>query len=175
MDIIEESVYHGTIQEYVSCILTDGFQPSNNGNDWLGRGIYFFKYMGHARNWALQVSQNSSEPHVPSIVVADLLYQKHNLLDLDDPDQLVSFNAEISEYLEAASRQVISANLEQHKHKKWDFCCNLYRKIHKEIFVTTYTFSFNRKKDKAIYPANQKQICVSNSEVIKRVYLPELT
>ena len=75
MDIIKETVYHGTTTARAQSISQGGFIHSNKDIEWLGHGIYFFQYAVDAKWWAeLQSKQ------CPEVIKADIEYtEKYSL------------------------------------------------------------------------------------------------
>lgn len=93
--------YHGTSEENANTIMDTGFIPSQNHNDWLGHGIYFFIVgiscpKSNAEEWAKnQAWDNDKKCHkykTYSVIQAEVDVQKSRLLDLTTTDGLVVFN-----------------------------------------------------------------------------------
>ena len=99
--------YHGTNQDNANTIMATGFIPSQNHNDWLGHGIYFFIEgiscpKSNAEEWAKnQAWDNDNKCYqykTYSVIQARVDVQKSKLLDLTTTDGLVVFN-KVREYL----------------------------------------------------------------------------
>lgn len=99
--------YHGTTQDNANTIMATGFIPSQNHNDWLGHGIYFFIDgiscpKNNAEEWAKnQAWDNDNKCYqykTYSVIKAKVNVQKSKLLDLTTTDGLIVFNT-IREYL----------------------------------------------------------------------------
>jgi hypothetical protein len=70
--------YHGTSREKANTILSEGFRISDNDNDWLGEGVYFFQDAPYrAMQWASQ-----QHPQDPAVIRA--VIQLDNCIDLLD-------------------------------------------------------------------------------------------
>lgn len=97
--------YHGTNKESADAILETNFKFSNNPDDWLGYGIYFFvegisNPINNATEWAKNKAWNGGG--------ASLLYSSYailsaevggkNVLDTNKKDDLIVFN-EVRELL----------------------------------------------------------------------------
>ena len=74
--------YHGTTAEAADQILSEGFLPSENKYDWLGRGVYFFQDAPRrAWEWAdVGAARRGTEPAVirAEILLGDCM----DLLDI---------------------------------------------------------------------------------------------
>ena len=99
--------YHGTTQDNANTIMATGFIPSQNHNDWLGHGIYFFIDgiscpKNNAEEWAKNQACDNDNKCYPyktySVIKAKVNVQKSKLLDLTTTDGLIVFNT-IREYL----------------------------------------------------------------------------
>lgn len=162
--------YHGTSDINAHTIRAEQhFHESRQPIEWLGWGIYFFPYKLHAERWA----KNRWRRH-GVVLTVQLEYDDGQMLDLDDPLQLEMVNDELAD-LENVIRKEVRLSTEAmdkpDQWKYWCFGCNLYRKLHPEIGITSYTFSpYNRNKIGASqFRANQKQLCVSKHEIITKI------
>jgi hypothetical protein len=75
--------YHGTSRSRAEQIMTEGFQPSTNGYDWLGTGVYFWQDApNHAWHWAKQ-----KHPNEPAVIKSRLRLDSTciDLLDMSNP------------------------------------------------------------------------------------------
>lgn len=161
------SGYHGTIQIRANAILKEKkFHPSSKDTEWLGRGIYFFPYVWHAKKWAEQESRRTHKTNRFAVVLkASLLYGNSQMCDLDDPDMLSRVNEFVAATIQKSGITVNFSTLE--KRKKWCLACNIYRKYHPEIAITSYTFIVNVKRDTYIgLRETQRQLCVSDDTII---------
>ena len=79
--------YHGTSRSRAEIIIAEGFQPSMNGYDWLGTGVYFWQdASNHALYWAQKIY-----PQEPAVIKSRIRLDRTclDLLDmanLDNPD-----------------------------------------------------------------------------------------
>lgn len=159
----KKSVYHGTSFEAAANIRKERrFRPSEEDDDWLGSGVYFFRYRGHARSWTKGRGD---------VVTATLEYDDRELLDLDDPDQWELLNQEIMGLMETmTSKSKIRPGVKNGKQIRWCMSCNLYRKLHPEIGVISYTFPRrNPPPGPSGFPSNARQICVSKQQLITAI------
>lgn len=85
--------YHGTSRSRADKIIAEGFQPSTNGYDWLGTGVYFWQDApNHALHWAQKMY--SQEP----AVVKSRLRLDSTCLDLLDMANLDNPNFWMDSY-----------------------------------------------------------------------------
>jgi hypothetical protein len=79
--------YHGTSRSRADKIIAEGFQPSTNGYDWLGTGVYFWQDApNHALHWARKMYQQE-----PAVIKSRLRLDKTcldllDMADFEDPD-----------------------------------------------------------------------------------------
>jgi hypothetical protein len=79
--------YHGTSRSRAEQIISQGFQPSTNGYDWLGTGVYFWQDApNHALHWARKM-----HPQKPTVIKSRLRLDNTcldllDMSDIDDPD-----------------------------------------------------------------------------------------
>lgn len=164
--------YHGTIQENANKILSEKrFHESNRENDWLGRGVYFFAYLYHAKWW---ITHSRFQGKETSILQAALEYDKEQLLDLDDPENIAVMEELVKNAVEkgANTSNSVSADvLSVEKSKRWCFACNLYKHLFPEVGIIKYTFSPNKNRTKQYsgFGENQQQMCVSRPEIIRSI------
>lgn len=163
--------YHGTTQENANRIVSEqAFQDSVKDNEWLGHGVYFFAYLGHAKWWVGAWRYRGMET---SILKAALEFTDEQLLDLDDPEQFMLAEDVVKEAIRVASDSgdlQYGANLEKmEESKKWNFVCNTIRSICPEIGIIIYTFPTKPRFYVIGYQQTQRQICVSDHSIIKEV------
>lgn len=162
----KQTVYHGTSFEAAANIRKEQhFRESEKDNEWLGSGIYFFRYKGHAQRW---IKNRGLEPG--DVLTATLEYDDRELLDLDDPDQREAVNREMIPLIQKMRRSDgIMPSKRYGKWVHWCLVCNLYRRLHPEIGIIIYTFPQAKKPGASWFPNNERQICVSKHEIITRI------
>ncbi len=103
MTSINEKVYHGTTTENANNIIsTNKYIPGEKNVDeqFLGKGIYFFRDKQHAVMWNLKLARNNKWTNLPydkyiedySVLESELEYERENLLDLNDINDVVKYN-----------------------------------------------------------------------------------
>lgn len=168
--------YHGTVDRNARNIISQKkFKPSEKKTEWLGHGVYFFKYKAHAVEWAKKQPKRKKyrkcSPVYPAVVSAELNFTDDQLLDLDDPDQRRLINEYIAKYLEKAN--IVEVDWKKiDKRKRWCFICNSYREEYDEIKVICHTFNFNETDDEpnlSEFNVNQFQYCVVDESIIRNI------
>ena len=80
--MIELVGYHGTIKTNAEKILSSGiFKESNEKDDWLGHGIYFFADVENAIKWANERANRYNEEAV--VLSANIKCDMNRYLNLD--------------------------------------------------------------------------------------------
>ncbi len=168
--MIEIKGYHATTKENANEIIKSEFVPSIKTNEWLGHGIYFFKYKVDAESWA---NSNRYKNRDKAIILCDLFTDEIYYLDLDNPEELSKFNEE-SDKLFNNLLGVQGLGFKSEK-EKICFALNAYKLAH-NIEIVTYTYKNLRTQrnmrlaggmlDKDI-GYNEVQICVKNESCIK--------
>lgn len=158
--------YHGTTQDSAHHILSgEPFRESRREDDWLGRGIYFYGYLEHAQWWT---THNRFKGKETTVLKADLAYTDEEMLDLDDPARRRELEKFVKQFMQTTANTV-KPSQEISKEKSLCAACNLYRRFHKRIGITKYTFPQRRRYERSGTCDNQCQICVSNPSIIKKI------
>ncbi len=157
-------VYHGTSGAAAESIRREQrFLESRKDNEWLGHGVYFFGYQRHAEFWIVnrQLKQGT-------VLTVQLQFTSEEILDLDNPDDFEALNQEMARLNEIIGPHIRVGPLDRKElWKLWCLGCNLYRKLHPEIGIISYTFPQSKKKVGASgFCPNEKQLCVSRHEII---------
>lgn len=100
-EIKEFTGYHGTSEESAAQIIKSKFLPSENHDDWLGYGVYFFIDgiscpINNAKEWAINQAwdkNNKANKYARySIIKTTVKVSEAKLLDLTTPAGLDGFN-----------------------------------------------------------------------------------
>lgn len=164
----EIAAYHGTTKAKARSILTSNtFYSSTKSTDWLGSGVYFFAYKGHAVDWAnTEASKSKYYTNEPAILCAKLSFLDEQLLDLDDPIQMRKFIDVVMCALKEATPHVDADLHRMERWRQWCLACNVYRKLYPAIGITVLTFYLGKND---IFQNNQRQICVSKHSIITSI------
>lgn len=168
MCIIRETAYHGTTEKNVESILRDGFNQSDKPYEWLGKGVYFFKYHSNASWWAEnQILKPENKGQKPCVLKTTLSYTPNQMFDLDDQNKLKEFSDFFNEELaNAAAELSLQAQLKHDEKRTWCAACNLFKEAYPEIGIMAYTFTPTYNPSRYVFSPNQRQICVSDNEII---------
>lgn len=150
-------------------ILTEGFKVNKQrNNEWLGHGIYLFKYKVDAESWAARTYYCKPNPEVIKCFVE---VEEEEYLDLDDPEKLNDYDRYYKQALEFLSKNGKSLIFKD-KYEAMCWGLNMY-KYDNNIEAIKYTFKNNRTKNimkygnnKNGYKYNEVQICISKNETI---------
>lgn len=169
MDNIHSTIgYHGLPREYVAgSISSQTIHESTKNNEWLGRGVYFFQYLDHAKWWITHERYKGRET---AILQAQLTYSDEQLLDLDNPSERKSLDDFFRSVLSQPELLHDKLSLPDNPtmKQKWCFACNFIRLLKPEIGIIIYTFPRPQEKSN-LYPSNQRQICVSQNSIISDI------
>ena len=79
--------YHGTSRSRAERIITEGFQPSTNGYDWLGTGVYFWQDApNHALHWARKMYRQEPAVIKSRLRLDNTCLDLLDMADIDNPD-----------------------------------------------------------------------------------------
>ncbi|MGB5822456.1 MAG: hypothetical protein WBH44_00135 [Proteocatella sp.] len=177
MGKIEMQGYHATNINSVKSILDFGFNINKKrDNEWLGHGIYFFKYRTDALTWAKNTHYCKGNP---TIIKCKLECDEKSFLDLDDPSRLNhvnEFSEEISNLLSEDGETLSFKD----DHEKVCAILNIYKQYY-GIRLISYTFKNNRTRNangyKVIfkdYGYNEAQVCATDNDLVKLKEVVEL-
>lgn len=160
-------VYHGTsgaAAENIRC--EQHFRESRKDNEWLGHGVYFFSYQRHAEFWIVNRGLKQG-----TVLTVQLQFDNEALLDLDNPADLNALNQEMDRLNQIIEPHIRLDHLDKEDlWKLWCLGCNLYRKLHPEIGIISYTFPQSKKKTGISgFCSNERQLCVSKHEIIVEI------
>jgi hypothetical protein len=87
--------YHGTNSKHVQSILKNNFNISQNADEWIGYGVYFFVDgiscpINNSREWAINQAYHQTDYTNYSILKATITGE--NVLDLTTQAGLIAFN-----------------------------------------------------------------------------------
>ncbi|WP_022653818.1 hypothetical protein [Aquaspirillum serpens] len=117
--------YHGTSEENAKSIVATKFRLSQEGDEYLGTGVYFFVDgiccpITAGKRWA--VSKHSD---APSVVRADIQLSGSNILDLREVEHIKKFNELKKNFFEKLEKEGIFLVTFPNKRRKWDDKCKI--------------------------------------------------
>ena len=177
------TVFHTTSQKDAKKILNEGFELSKGDNQWLGKGVYFYRDLYFAVQWGLLGVIKNDIQNVDikqfnekcNILKADLDCEKYNVLDVNTPDGYQIILKLKSKILDICSSKQIS-RIEQYGDK---YFFNLLEFLENkknvrllsrfDIIFAEYgnnIYSKQRKNKSDFAGCQERQICVKNLEAI---------
>lgn len=168
-NVYSEVGYHATITTNKESILNEGFKPSNNDDDWLGEGIYFWDDIKNAEWWNRKGNIISG-----CIFICRLTCNLINYLDLDDKaemDKLDTFSKRyVSEMSKIGRKKPVFKNYNQMK----KFFCDIYCSKN-DISILSFTFKHDiiNKAGFKTGTFGRRQICVRELSCISIIGIKE--
>jgi hypothetical protein len=172
--------YHGTRRSTALRVVQglEGYKRSENPDDWLGHGIYFWEY-APKQAWAWAEQRRRSQAWGEDVAVLAAMIRLGNCFDLLDPDNLEILSRYRRE-CEEVERRAGRAPKENHSKSKYLDCA---------VFQLAYA-AFDKAKDpvdtcRAVFvPASERlwhrsgvyknahiQLCVRNPDSILGTWL----
>ncbi|MFU0833856.1 MAG: hypothetical protein ACFWUC_13095 [Oscillospiraceae bacterium] len=105
-EVLKFTAYHGTYKSYAVNILRVGFYISNQNNDWLGKGVYFFEEdCNNAKKWAYRKWNKEKRPSEKyAVLKSEIEANSQYVLDLTDQTQCKYFAKMREEYQKRNAR-----------------------------------------------------------------------
>ena len=174
--------FHGTSEASADSIISSNFKLSENPNDWLGYGIYFFiegvnAPCENAKEWAKCCAWDGAgkPPKYSRFNVLSVLVSGKNVLDTTQTDGLNAFN-EIRERLQQTERECFARDrsISEDNRVMWNLVAHFLELeiiIH-NLYIKTET---QRKQRIASNVPNTTVMCVKDfnnihSETIEKVF-----
>lgn len=170
--------FHGTKKEFADVILeTNQFKYSNGYDEWLSRGIYFFKLKDDARWW-----NETRHYDLPCIVSVVLTCEEDKILNLlDDPEQIEMFGKYCNQVKCKSPRLPNGKIRDNYMQLAIERMRVALRKCGIEFDMAVAMFQENRQlkisrnyRDKFPIVVGQIQYCVYNPDIISKIKLEEM-
>lgn len=153
--------YHATYSKYYANIIKEGFHVSNEDNDWLGRGIYFWDSMTNANWWQKKLSKSGEK----CIIKCNLSCKRENYIDLDiDMEKFERFLIQYSNAMKKSKGLKPNFKTKEQRRK---YYCDIYS-IQNNIDIMSYTFKHDVTNEFGfvVNTIDRRQICVKNNACI---------
>lgn len=167
--------FHSTSEHSANNIIEDIFKiNTKRKNEWLGYGIYFFKYKSDAQSWGKNTYYCNPNP---VIIECEFEIEEDKFLDLDDPEKKNTYEEYFNEILSVLTTNNKSLVFRD-KEEAMCFGLNLYKKEY-SIDAIQYTFKNSRtkkamgyKSNEMSYTYNEVQFCITRNDCIinKKIY-----
>lgn len=132
-DEYSEIGYHKTLYIKLDNIKETGFIPSNNKDDWLGQGVYFWDNIENAKWWNVSTGSIIKT----CIITCELKCNSSQYLDLDkEIDNLDKFSRK---YINGLIRKGLPRPKFENANQKKKFFCDLYC-TQNNFIILSYTF-----------------------------------
>lgn len=166
--------YHGTTSYHARKIEEDQrFKPSKKSNEWLGHGVYFFRYKKHADNWAVQttnrhIERSKNEKYSPpKVIVATIVCESDKYINLDISEEMKKFDDCIYPFIEGMKRSGSGSPAFKDEKERLCYFVNVFVRLN-SIKVIEYSFQEEKSQVKATGFVNrQPQVCVYDSDCIE--------
>lgn len=184
------TAFHTTAKSNVENILNNGFYPSTKSSEWLGKGVYFYRDIYFAVQWAFigvvknNIANIEDFAEQCSIISVDLNCEKYQVLDVNTPDGYKIFLA-----LKDLIKKFYSEEKCQEIYNKGDayifYTLELLEKQLKQKFLSCFDIIcaeydnniYNKKRsEKSDFTCcKERQICIKNTDAIENITTVDLT
>lgn len=157
-----ETGYHATLAKYKESIEKEGFEPSNNDDDWLGEGVYFWDNIENAQWWK---RKRKTIPHC--IFVCNLSCNLSNYLNLDNEYEMDKLDAFSKNYINEMSKNGVKKPHFKNSNQIKKFFCDIYC-LKNNIDILSFTFKHDiiNKAGFKTKTIDRRQICVREPNCI---------
>ncbi len=161
-DEYKEIGYHKTLYIYVDSIKKDGFKPSNEEDDWLGFGVYFWDNIENAKWWNVGTGSIMQR----CIIKCELKCNMNQYVNLNE--DMDKFELFCKKYMKEIQENNLPRPKFKNSNQKKKFFCDLYSTKHnlsilscefEHDIINIAGFTIGRKK--------RRQICVRNPKLIQ--------
>lgn len=161
--------YHATFTIYKESIITSGFKVSNNEDDWLGEGVYFWDDIKNAEWWK---KKGGIIPEC--IFVCELKCDLSNYFDLDNKFEMDKLDAFSKSYLrEIAKSSGKKPNFKNNNQIRKFFCDMYCSKNSISILSFTFMHDIINKAGFKTGTFGRRQICVRELSCISVIDVKE--
>lgn len=161
-DEYKEIGYHKTLYIYVESIKENGFKPSNNNNDWLGLGVYFWDNIENAKWWNVGTGSIIRN----CIIECELKCDLNQYVNLNE--NMYEFDLFCKKYMrELTKNKSPKPNFKNNNQKKKYFCDLYCRKNNLSILSFEFEHDIINTAGFKIGTKKRRQICVRNPNLIQ--------
>lgn len=180
MEELKYEGFHGTDRESARNIIKERkFVPGEDADneDFLGKGVYFFKEEEHAVLWNLKKARDCGNRNLKyedyileyAILKADILVNRKNLLDLNTPRDIAKYEKICKRFQKEFEED------EEYKealHKDRAIINYFYKKHYMDGIYVIRKFEGQKTKTLNINVGDYIQrevLCIKNNEIIKNI------
>lgn len=155
--------YHRTLSVYLDNIKKNGFKPSNNDDDWLGMGVYFWDSIENAKWWNVGTGSVIEK----CTIICRLKCDKTQYLDLDNDGEMNKFNVFCKKYMNNLKTEGLPRPKFKNNNQKKKFFCDLYCSCNGFVILSfTFKHDIINTAGFKVETRERKQICVRNPKNI---------
>ncbi len=180
MEEPDYEVFHGTDREIARKIVKENkFIPGEDtdNEDFLGKGVYFFKEEEHAVLWNLKRARDRGNRYLKyedyileyAILQADIMIDKKNLLDLNHPKDITKYEKICRKFQREFEEDI---EYKEALHKDRAIINYLFKKHYMDGIYAIRKFEGQKTKTSNINVGDYIQrevLCVKNNEIIKNI------
>lgn len=158
--------YHKTLHMHVSNIKKYGFKPSNENDDWLGLGVYFWDNIENAKWW--KVGTGTGAIKKDCIIECELKCKMEQYLNLNKGGEMDKFDKFCRKYMSEIKKNKLPRPKFENNNQRKKYFCDLYCKKN-NYSILSFEFehdSINIAGFK-IGTIKRRQICVRDSKLIR--------
>lgn len=161
-DEYKEIGYHKTLYIYVESIKKNGFKPSNENDDWLGFGVYFWDNVENAKWWNV-----GTDSVIKSCIIeCELKCDINQYVNLNE--NIHEFDLFCKKYMrEIVKNKLPRPNFENNNQKKKYFCDLYCTKNNLSILSFEFEHDIINIAGFKIGTKKRRQICVRNPNLIQ--------
>lgn len=172
--------YHGTNKEDAEKIVTkQNFIPGEDSDneDFLGKGVYFFKVKDHAVLWNLKKEKDKGKVNLKyreyilkyKVLSANIIINKSNLLDLEKVKDIVKYDKICKRFQEEFQDDLEYAEAE---HKDRAIINYFYKKRYMDNIYAIRKIEGQRNRVSSLNVADYLErdiICVKDTRIIRDI------
>lgn len=164
-ELLKFNAYHGTdLESAISITKEKSFHISQDGNEWLGKGIYFWDSWKNALLW-LQ-DNNKRDKEVSAIITVHLDVRPNQYFDLDESHNMEKLLEYVCNYNSEMKKFGKSKPNFKNPRQVRNFYCSLYKEQY-NIKLIKFTFNHQPCND-AGFPklVSRVQLCASDNSIV---------
>lgn len=163
-DEYKEIGYHKTLCIYINDIKKDGFKPSNEDDDWLGLGVYFWDNIENAKWWNVGTGSIIKN----CIIECELKCNINQYVNLNDKMEMDKLDSFCKKYMKEIVENGLPKPKFKNNNQKKKYFCDLYStKNNLSILSFEFEHDIINVAGFKIDTKKRRQICVRNPDLIQ--------
>lgn len=182
-DKMEAEIYHGTDYRNAVKIKSEGFTYKPNKEHWLGNGVYFYQDYSLAKWWTQNpTSKFGTKVEKPAILCCKIEVDDNKILNLLKLEDYIMFCSIFEQEFYLRYKQRSSLVSHSWKKIRCAYCDYLKREFELDMLVGNFykidqPYQPNKNNnifDLFLLKYTEIQICIFNTDVIKKIEIMEL-